>query len=213
MRRVEAVGNREHVKHRADVAYVQMCGPAGDVHVSAIGGVFSAPQEERAGRDPRVIRVGAKLASDAVKSYKPESAPVMAVVQSHENAAHEAHVAMEVVRGALAGVEIRAGAREQQIGLGDHAAEIGDDRGIVAGIGEIRVSGRSAFDRAREEKMTGAGDVRDWPGPGGAISARFIVRPSGSDLGAERKPRPGARRASEEPAATQTQPGKVRPRC
>src|SRR5438045_4258309 len=54
MRRVEAVGNREHVKHRADVAHVQMCCPAGDVHVSAIGGVFSAPKEERAGRDPWV---------------------------------------------------------------------------------------------------------------------------------------------------------------
>src|SRR5207249_6846837 len=46
MRRVEAIGDRENIEHRADVAHVQLCDPASDVHVPAIAGKFSAPEEK-----------------------------------------------------------------------------------------------------------------------------------------------------------------------
>src|SRR5437870_2389359 len=128
----------------------------------------------------------------------------MAVIESDEDSAHEAHVAMEVIRRTFTGVEVRAGARERQFGLGDCSFEVGDDRGVVTGIWEIQVGGRRPLGRGREEKVARARKVWDWAGAGGAFGTGVLVLPRARDRGNGHQPRPGTRCASEEPSASQT---------
>jgi len=220
VRRIKAVGDGEHVEYGADIVDTQARGATTNVHVPAAGRVFRAPEDERAGQNPRVIRVGTKLAPNAVKSYESEGAVVLLIVQADKDAAHEAHVRVKVVGGALARVEVRAGARESQISLCDHTAEIRDDRGIAAGQwggSGVGRRGRS-IDMTREEEMRvdagGVIDVRYGPGHSstGAVLVLLLpmVGPCSSDFGAEHKPRPSTCCAAEEPAATQIAPGETR---
>src|SRR6266849_2340556 len=107
----------------------------------------------------------------AVQSYEPDGAAMLLFVEPDKDAVHEAHVGVEVVGGAVTGVEIRAGAREIQIGLTDHPAEIGDDRRVETRIRKMGIRGRSALDRAGKEKVSTrwCGDVRERSGNGLAL--------------------------------------------
>src|SRR5262249_16720717 len=141
---VEAVGHCENIEYRAQILHPESRCPATDIHHAAAVRQGSTPKDERAGHDTRVISVRAELTPDAVQSYETDRAAMPLVVQANEVAAHEANVAVKIVTGALASVEVCADSRESQIGLGDHPAEISDDRGIASGqwIGRgIRRSG------------------------------------------------------------------------
>ena len=63
---------------------------------------------------------------------------MLLVVETDEDAAHEAHVAVEIVDGRLAGIEIRSLSREDQVSIRNHATEVGDKRRIVTRIGARR---------------------------------------------------------------------------
>lgn len=165
---IEAVGNGEDVKHGADIVNAQPRGPAVNVHFPTTYGERSAPEDERAGHNPRVIRVEAQRAPiggcgshpQAVQSYESDAAAVPLIVEADEDTIHEAHVGVEVVGGARAGVEVRAGTREIQIGLAEHPTEVRDDRWVVARNG---ASGRTGVNWPGEEEVSRASNVRDGP--------------------------------------------------
>jgi len=97
-------------------------------------GVVRKPKDERTSRNSRVIGMGTKLAPDTVKSDKPDFAVVLLIIQANEFAFHKTHVGLEIVRSAIASVEVRTDARERQIDLPDHPLEVGDDGRIVTGV-------------------------------------------------------------------------------
>ena len=132
--RVETVGDLENVE-TADVLHQQLRGSALNVYLARTVGERSTPEEKRASPDTRIIGVEAQRAAmggrsahpQAVQSYEPDGAVVLHIVETDENAAHKAHVGVKVVGGARAGIEVRSRARENQIGIGDHAAEVSND--------------------------------------------------------------------------------------
>jgi len=158
VRRIETVGNRENVEDRADIMHQQLRRPSSKVHLPAADGIRSAPKDERASHNPWVIGVEAQRAAmggrsahpQTVQSYEANGTAVPLIVEPDEDTVHKAHVAVEVVNCALAAIEVRAFARENQIGLGDHAGEVGDDRRVVAGV---RAGCRVRINRTGEKKV------------------------------------------------------------
>ena len=102
--------------------------------------------------------MGTKLAPDTVKSHEPDFAVVLLIIQANEFAFHKTHVGFEIVRGAIASVEVRTDARERQIDLPDHPLEVGDDGRIVTGVASYRERVNRAWE---EDVLTGwSADVR-----------------------------------------------------
>ena len=117
--RVETVGNLENVE-TADVLHQQLRGSALNVYLARTVGEGSAPEEKRASPDTWIIRVEAQRAAmggrsahpQAVQSYEPDGTVVLHIVETDKNAAHEAHVGVEIVGGAHSGIEVRSPARQ-----------------------------------------------------------------------------------------------------
>ena len=122
----------------------------------------------------RAAMRGRSAHPQAIQSYEPEGAVMSLVVEADEDAAHEAHVGVEVVCRAHAGIEVRSRARENQIGLSEYAAEVSNDGGIVA---RVRAGRRTGVNRTREEEVcTGwGGDVRNRPRNSMAFAMMFFV--------------------------------------
>ena len=123
----QAIRNREGVEHRADVSHMKLgCAVIQITFCSAFGD-GSHPQDQ-SWRNSGVVRMQAQRACcrEAVKSYKGERAFTRISIGSDELALHEPHIAMEVVRGAVAGVQVCSGASQKQVGLCDDTAKVKD---------------------------------------------------------------------------------------
>ncbi len=166
--RAEAVGNRESVKHCADVLGVEFGRACRQIHSSA---AFRHRSRLIAARARRAQRI---------KSYKRQCAVVQEAVNRDKGAFEEPPVGVESVRRAITGVQVRSGASKVQVGLSDHSVEVGDGRRIKSGIREVRESWWStAVGWAREEEVSPrrGRDVRDGPRQGLALVIfAFVIR-------------------------------------
>jgi hypothetical protein len=123
----QAIRNREGIEYRTDVSHMKFSCAAVQITFGSAFGHGSHPQDQ-SWRNSGVVRMQAQRACcrEAVKSYKGERAFMRISIGSDELSLHEPHIGMEVIRGAVACVQICPCATQKQVGLCDDTTKVKD---------------------------------------------------------------------------------------
>jgi hypothetical protein len=123
---------------------------------------WAHPENESWG-DSGIVGMQAQRACGrkAVKSYERERMAMRFAISGHELAAHDPHIRVKAVRGAVAIIQVCARSGQQHIGAGNDPAEVEDFRRImpVIWVCTIDTAGPELVDR-RAKRSDNC--VRNW---------------------------------------------------